>query len=75
MGPGQLEFTFDVQTGLKTADTMSLFRSMVKQVATRMGLHATSMTRPGLPNYVASGWHLHQSLATADGRNAFASEP
>lgn len=75
MGPGQLEFTFDVQSGLKTADTMSLFRSMVKQVATRMGLHATFMTRPGLPNYVASGWHLHQSLATPDGRNAFASEP
>jgi glutamine synthetase len=75
MGPGQLEFTFDVQSGLQTADTTALFRSMVKQVAARMGLHATFMTRPGLPNYVASGWHLHQSLATMDGKNAFTSEP
>jgi glutamine synthetase len=74
MGPGQLEFTFDVQPALQTADTTSLFRSMVKQVATRRGFHATFMTRPGLPNYVASGWHLHQSLATPEGKNAFASE-
>lgn len=75
MGPGQLEFTFDVQSALDTADTMVLFRSMVKQVTARMGLHATFMTLPGLPNFFASGWHLHQSLATQDGKNAFASEP
>jgi glutamine synthetase len=75
MGPGQLEFTFEPQIGLATADSMVLFRSMVKQVATRMGLHATFMTRPGLPNFFASGWHLHQSLLTPDGENAFASKP
>jgi glutamine synthetase len=75
MGPGQLEFTFDVQSALATADTMILFRSMVRQVAARMGLHATFMTRPGLPNFFSSGWHLHQSLATRDGANAFASAP
>lgn len=74
MGPGQLEFTFEPQIGLATADSMVLFRSMVKQVATRMGLHATFMTRPGLPNFFASGWHLHQSLLDEDGKNAFASE-
>jgi glutamine synthetase len=53
---------------------MVLFRSMVKQVTARMGLHATFMTLPGLPNFFASGWHLHQSLATRDGKNAFVSE-
>lgn len=74
MGPGQLEFTFDVQSALEAADTMVLFRSMVKQVTARMGLHATFMTRPGLPNFCASGWHLHQSLAVSDGSNAFVSE-
>ncbi len=74
MGPGQLEFTFDVQNALQTADTMVLFRSMVKQVCARMGLHATFMTRPGLPNFFSSGWHLHQSLATAGTRNAFVAE-
>ncbi|WP_202814417.1 glutamine synthetase family protein [Falsirhodobacter sp. alg1] len=72
MGPGQLEFTFDVQSGLEAADTMTLFRSMVKQVCTRMGYHATFMTLPGLPNFVASGWHLHQSLADDTGINIFA---
>jgi glutamine synthetase len=75
MGPGQLEFTFDVLPGLEAADTISLFRSMAKQVAHRMGLHATFMALPGLANYVPSGWHLHQSLVTSDGRNAFASKP
>jgi glutamine synthetase len=75
MGPAQLEFTFDPQIGIATADSMVLFRSMVKQVATRMGLHATFMTKPGLPNFFASGWHLHQSLLTPDGKNAFATEP
>ena len=74
MGPGQLEFTFDVLPGLQAADSMSLFRSMVKQVAYRKGLHATFMALPGLPNYVPSGWHLHQSFKTSDGRNAFATE-
>jgi len=74
MGPGQLEFTFDVQTGLQAADTMTLFRSMVKQVSTRMGYHATFMTQPGLPSFAASGWHLHQSMTDADGNNVFASD-
>lgn len=74
MGPGQLEFTFDVQSALQTADTMVLFRSMVKQVCARRGLHATFMTRPGLPNFFSSGWHLHQSLATPGVRNAFVAD-
>jgi glutamine synthetase len=75
MGPGQLEFTFDVQSALETADCMVLFRSMVKQVCARMGLHATFMTRPGLPNFFSSGWHLHQSLSTPTQKNAFVSDP
>lgn len=73
MGPGQIEFTFEPQSGLAAADTMTLFRSMVKQVTARMGLHATFMARPRLENFCASGWHLHQSMTDADGRNAFVS--
>lgn len=72
MGPGQLEFTFDVTGALEAADNLTLFRSMVKQVCARMGLHATFMTQPGLPAFFASGWHLHQSLSK-NGINAFAS--
>jgi glutamine synthetase len=72
MGPGQLEFTFEPQSALEAADGMTLFRSMVKQVCARMGLHATFMARPGLANYFASGWHLHQSINNSEGVNAFA---
>jgi glutamine synthetase len=75
MGPGQLEFTFDVQDPLKAADSMVLFRSMVKQTMARMGLHATFMTRPIFPSFVASGWHLHQSLSSPGNRNAFVATP
>jgi glutamine synthetase len=70
-GPGQCEFTFDPVRGLKSADNMLLFRTATKQICRRNGLHATFMTRPALPNFFSSGWHLHQSLcdlATAENR-------
>ena len=71
-GPGQCEFTFDPQIGLEAADTMLLFRTAVKQVCRRRGLHATFMTKPALPNFFSSGWHLHQSLVSRkDQSNAF----
>jgi glutamine synthetase len=71
-GPGQSEFTFDPQVGLDPADSMLLFRTATKQICRRNGLHATFMTKPALPNFFSSGWHLHQSLAARDGdRNAF----
>jgi glutamine synthetase len=75
LGPSQVEFTFRPEVGLQPADTMMLFRSAVKQIARRNGLHATFMCRPRLPNSFASGWHLHQSLLDRDSKtNAFASE-
>jgi len=71
-GPGQTEFTFDPQVGIDPADSMLLFRTAVKQVCRRNGLHATFMTKPALPNFFSSGWHLHQSLVAKDqARNAF----
>lgn len=70
-GPGQCEFTFAPLLGLAAADAMVLFRSVIKQVSRRLGLHATFMCQPGLPGFFASGWHLHQSLLTPDGANAF----
>jgi len=40
-----------------------------------MGCHATFMTRPALPNFFSSGWHLHQSLRDrSTGDNAFTSQ-
>jgi glutamine synthetase len=71
-GPGQTEFTFDPQIGLDPADAMLLFRTATKQICRRNGLHATFMTKPALPNFFSSGWHLHESLVARDGdRNAF----
>ena len=74
-GPGQMEFSFSPIGGLAAADAVVLFRSAVKQICQRRGLLATFMCQPALPNFFASGWHLHQSLISRDdGRNAFASE-
>jgi glutamine synthetase len=71
-GPSQCEFTFQALPGLEAADTMVLFRSAVKQIARRNGLHATFMCRPKIPNVMSSGWHLHQSLKDRkSGANAF----
>jgi glutamine synthetase len=71
-GPSQCEFTFRPMMGLEPADTMVLFRSAVKQICRRHGHHATFMCRPRIPNAMASGWHLHQSLvARGSGENAF----
>jgi glutamine synthetase len=53
---------------------MVLFRSAMKQIARRHGLHCTFMCRPGLPNAFSSGWHLHQSLIDSRTKaNAFVS--
>jgi glutamine synthetase len=74
LGPSQCEFTFRPELGLAAADAMVLFRSAMKQIARRHGLHCTFMCRPGLPNAFSSGWHLHQSLIdTKTGTNAFVS--
>jgi glutamine synthetase len=74
-GPSQCEFTFAPRVGLEPADNMVLFRSAVKQIARRHGYHATFMCRPKLPKVFASGWHLHQSLASrATGENVFAAK-
>jgi len=64
-GPSQFEFTFAPETGMAPADTMVLLRSAMKQVAQRHGYLVSFMCRPGLPNTLASGWHLHQSLLDA----------
>jgi glutamine synthetase len=74
-GPSQFEFTFQPGSGLKPADSMVLLRSAIKQICQRNGYHATFMCRPNIPNAMASGWHLHQSLIDLKtGRNAFAND-
>lgn len=72
MGPSQFEFTFAPLPALQQADAMVMFRTMVKEVCARAGLHASFMAKPRLDNAMANGWHLHQSLVErATGRNLF----
>jgi glutamine synthetase len=73
-GPSQVEFVFRAAHGMNSADDMVLFRSAVKQICRREGYHASFMCRPAFPNAMSSGWHLHQSIADAQGRNLFAPE-
>jgi glutamine synthetase len=74
LGPSQFEAVFDAADALTSADRMVLFRSAVKQALRRAGYHASFMCRPPFANVMASGWHLHQSLVDAQGRNAFVRE-
>ncbi|OIQ33393.1 MAG: glutamine synthetase [Roseobacter sp. MedPE-SWchi] len=72
MGPSQFEFTFAPLPALEQADAMVMFRTMVKEVCARAGLHASFMAKPRLENAMANGWHLHQSLVErSSGRNLF----
>ncbi|MEP3115696.1 glutamine synthetase family protein [Nisaea sp.] len=74
-GPSQCEVTFHPASAMEHADNMILFRSMVKQVCRRAGLHATFMCRPKFKDAMASGWHLHQSLVDLkSGENLFIPE-
>lgn len=71
LGPSQFEAVFDATDALTAADHAVLFRNGVKQALQRAGYHATFMCRPPFEQIMSSGWHLHQSLVGADGRNAF----
>jgi glutamine synthetase len=70
-GPGQLECTFAPREALTAADNVVFFRTATKQICRRMGHFASFMCRPGLKGYYSSGWHLHQSLVDAEGKNLF----
>ena len=50
MGPSQFEFTFEPAGPMEHADNMIMFRTMVKEVCAREGLHATFMCRPKVDN-------------------------
>lgn len=71
-GPSQAELTFGVTDALQAADDYVILRSAVRQICRRHGYHASFMCRPGLPNMMANGWHLHQSIIDIEThQNAF----
>ncbi len=69
VAPGQHEIDFRSDTALATADNISTFRFVVKNVASRNGLHATFMPKP-IFGINGSGMHTHQALFTGS-RNLF----
>ncbi|MBM4429497.1 MAG: glutamine synthetase [Chloroflexi bacterium] len=75
-GPGQHEVDFHYADALASADAVVTLRYAIKAVAQHHGLYATFMPKP-LLGVAGSGMHTHQSLSSADGRNAFydASDP
>lgn len=69
VAPGQHEIDFRYDDALATADNVSTFRFIVKNVASRNGLHATFMPKP-IFGMNGSGMHTHQALFGA-GKNLF----
>ena len=73
---GQYELNLAHEDALAAVDAAFLFKIATKEAAARAGLLATFMGRP-LEALGGSGLHLHVSLRSADGANAFdgADEP
>ncbi|NLU49991.1 MAG: type I glutamate--ammonia ligase [Syntrophomonadaceae bacterium] len=69
VAPGQHEIDFKYEDALNTADKIVTFRSVVRMIAQKHGLHATFMPKP-IYGVAGSGMHLHISLFK-DGQNAF----
>jgi len=65
VAPGQHEIDLGYAHALTTADNISTFRFVVKNVAIRNGLHATFMPKP-IYGINGSGMHTHMSLFSND---------
>jgi glutamine synthetase len=64
---GQHEIDFKYDDAMRTADNAVTFRTTLKAIAQRHGLHATFMPKP-FHGINGSGMHTHQSLWSPDGR-------
>lgn len=69
-GEGMYEMNLRHAAGLEAADRAMLFRNGAKELCLLDGLTASFMAKPFADQDGNSG-HLHQSLWTTDGRNAF----
>lgn len=67
--PGQQEIDFQEEEPLHIADSIVTFKSAVKSIARRCGLHATFMPKPK-QGVAGSGMHINISVYK-DGRNLF----
>jgi glutamine synthetase len=70
LGHGQHEMSIRYADALRAADNHVLYRETVRGVAFRRGLWASLAPKP-IPDQAGNGCHLHISLTTGDGSNAF----
>lgn len=68
-GHGQHEIDFKYDDALTSADKIMTFKTVVKTVAQRNGVHASFLPKP-LMDEPGSGMHIHVSL-TKDGKDVF----
>lgn len=75
MAPAQHEIDFKYEEAMKTADNIVTFKTAVRSIAKRFGLHATFMPKPRT-GVNGSSMHTNMSLSR-EGRNIFqdASDP
>ena len=72
MGAAQLEVNFIHGDPLKLADSVFLFKRVVRRVAKDHGVYATFMANP-MAGQPGSAMHIHQSVVDAEtGKNLFA---
>ena len=69
----QYEINLKHSAAVDAADRAFMLRTLVKEIAALEGLVATFMGRP-FADQGGSGFHLHLSLAAADGHNVFADD-
>ncbi len=69
VAPSQHEIDLRYKDAVTMADTVMLYRMVVKEIAQKQGLYATFMPKP-IFGVNGSGMHVHQSLFAGD-RNVF----
>lgn len=72
-GPGVYEAAIAIETGLKAADKAALFKTAVKEIASRHGVMPTFMAKWN-SDLAGSSGHIHQSIWAND-KNLFHAGP
>jgi len=68
--PSQFEINYGASIGIQGADKAFTFKNAVKEIAHRLGYHATFMSKP-FAGLAGCCCHFHVSLWHKDGSNAF----
>jgi glutamine synthetase len=70
VAPGQHELDLRYADAMTSADRVLFLKHLIRTVALEHGLHATFMPKP-IFGVNGTGMHVHQSLITPEGENAF----